>query len=71
MFMLVSLDTTIACHHFRSTTEKDAARLTLAGDELGDLVWDIGHCVVQAGQRFAFLSVTLQQLLEGELLVVG
>ena len=71
MLLLATRDKPVLRHHVRSTTEKDAARLTLAGDELGDLVWDISYCLVYLCLRFAILSVTLQQLLEGELFVVG
>ena len=48
VFLLVALDKTFSRYHVRSATEKDAARLTIAGDELGDLVWDISYCLVHA-----------------------
>ena len=48
LFVLVALDKTFSRYHVRSATEKDAARLTIAGDELGDLVWDISYCLVHA-----------------------
>ena len=59
VFLLVALDNTFSRYYVRSATEKDAARLTLAGDELGDLVWDISYCLVHLCPRFAILSVGL------------
>ncbi len=50
---------------------KDAARLTLAGDELGDLVWNISYCLVYLCPRFAILSVLFNNCLRAGLFVVG
>ena len=67
MFMLVSLDITIACHHFRSTSKQDAVwRVSGTGHhvELGreriELVVSNGMGVKIFGMRFAMLFVILQ-----------
>ena len=37
MFLLTTLDKPVLRHHFRSTTEKDAARFVLMTSRLGQL----------------------------------